>query len=322
MLTDWLEFADRNHLSREAAFYHVTRPTPTSGASASSVPVNRFLGVYRGTGTTGLTDVTSAARNADSSVAFGKRGESLDVGYTEKFREINVSLRSAAANGWSGRWEYVTAVDAKGRPTAWAPLKLIADGTGGLHRSGQITFDPPADWVAAGVNGSARLFYVRFRTTAGGTAPVALTLLGRDYTNSKGSNSGTIPAFDHTADANHDGYLSDAEYARRKPGHDARFAYESRLFYPNYGPNRFATNVTNPAFRAWAADYHARLAAAQPKADGFFVDNSVGKLAVDPNGLAESIANYAADYGTLLGSVDKRLSLTGRWLIANTSGGS
>src|SRR5207248_8650677 len=73
---------------------------------------------------------------------------------------------------------------------------------------------------------------------------------------------------------------------------------------------------------AWAADYHARLAAAQPKADGFFVDNSVGKLAVDPNGLAESIANYAADYGTLLGSVDKRLSLTGRWLIANTSGGS
>jgi hypothetical protein len=322
MLTDWLEYADRSRLSREAAFYHVTRATPTSGASASSVPVNRFWGVYRGSGTTGLTDLTSAARNADTSVAFGALGQSLSVGYTEKFREINVALRAAAANGWADQLEYVTAVDSQGRPTAWAPLRLIADGTGGLHRSGQVTFDPPANWVAASINGSARLFYVRFRTTHAGTAPVALSILGRDYTNSKGGNSGTIPAFDSNADTNRDGYLSDAEYARRRPGMDARFAYESRLFYPNYGPNRFATNVSNPSFRAWAADYHARLAAAQPKADGFFVDNSVGKLAVDPGVIAEPLGNYATDYGSLLGSINAQLAGTGKWLIANTSGAS
>jgi hypothetical protein len=322
MLTDWLEYADRNHLSREAAFYHVTRPTPTAGASASSVPVNRFWGVYRGSGTTGLTDLTSAARNADTSVAFGALGQSLSVGYTEKFREINVALRAAAANNWASHLEYVTAVDSLGRPTAWAPLRLIADGTAGLHRSGQLTFDPPANWVAASINGSARLFYVRFRTTHAGTAPVALSILGRDYTNSRGANSGIIPAFDHAADANRDGYLSDAEYARRRPGFDARFAYESRLFYPNYGPNRFATNVSNPSFRAWAADYHARLAASQPKAAGFFVDNSVGKIAANPAFIAEPLGNYAADYGSLLGAINARLAPMHRWLIANTSGAS
>ena len=320
MLTDWLEYSDRNRLDREAAFYHVNRATATSGASASSVPVNRFWGVYRGAGTTGLTNLTSAARNADTSLAFGGTGESLSVGYTEKFREINLTLRAGAANGWASRLEYVTAVDSLGRPTAWATLSTASNGTAGLTKSGQITFDPPSNWVAASLNGSARLFYVRFRTTSAGTAPVALSILGRDYTNSKGGNAGTIPAFDNAADANRDGYLSDAEYAKRRPGFDARFVYESRLFYPNYGPNRFATNVSNPAFRAWAADYHTRLAAAQPQADGFFVDNSVGKLTVDPGTIAEPLANYSADYGSLLGTINKKLAVSGRWLIANTSG--
>jgi hypothetical protein len=320
MYTDWLEYADRNHLSRESAFYHATKPLAYSGASASSVPVNRFWGVYRGSGSS-WADLTSAARNADSPMKFGAAGESIAVGYPEKYREINVSLRSVAASGWAETLEYVTAVDSQGRPTAWAPLKVIADGTGGLHRSGTITFDPPANWVPASVNGSARLFYVRFRTTSGGTAPDAMTLLGRDYTNSAGRNAGTIPAFDSAADANGDGYLSDAEYAKRRAGYDARFVYESRVFYPNYGANRFATNVSNPAFQAWAADYHLRLAQATPLARGFFVDNSVGKIALDPSTLAEKIDGYAADYGALLGAINKRLAPTGRWLIANTAGG-
>ena len=320
MFTDWLAYADANRLDRAAAFYHVSKAMPYSGASASSVPVNRFWGVYRGSAS-GWTDLTSAARSAGTSLAFGNVGEVLAVGYPEKFREINVALRSAAAGAWGEQLEYVSAVDSQGRPTAWASLKLLGDGTGGLRRSGQITFDPPANWVAASVNGSARLYYVRFRTTSGGTAPVALTLLGRDYTNSRGGNSGTIPAFDSAADANRDGYLSDAEYARRKPGKDARFAYEGRLFYPQYGPNRFATNVANAAFRAWAADYSVRLARSEPQAAGFFVDNSPGKLAVDPASILEPLGSYSTDYASLLGAINKRLAPLGRWLIANTSGG-
>ena len=314
LLTDWLQYADRNHVTREAAFYHVSRAMGFSGMSASAVAVNRFWGVYRG-----RTDLTSAAKNADTSFAFGNVGEALSVGYTEKFREINVSLRAAAGGNWNSQLEYVTAIDSQGRPTAWATLHMNADGTGGLRHSGQILFDPPANWVAASVNGSARLFYVRFRTTTGGTAPVALSLLGRDYTNSRGGNSGTTPAFDSAADMDGSGYLSDAEYARRKPGFDARFAYESRVFYPNYGPNRFATNVSNPAFRAWAVDYHQRLLQATPLASGVFVDNSIGKIAIDPTFVREGLATYSADYGSLLGTVNTRLG--SKWLIANTAGG-
>jgi hypothetical protein len=318
--TDWLQYADAHHVSREGAFYHATRPQAFSGASASSVPVNRFWGVYRG-GSSAWTNLTSAARNADTPMKFGAAGDSVAVGYPEQFREINVSLRTAAENGWAEQLEYVTAVDSQDRPTAWAPLKLISDGTNGLYKSGTITFDPPANWVPASVDGSARLYFVRFRTTHGGTIPDALTLLGRDYTNSGGRNGGTIPAFDSAADTNHDGYLNDAEYAKRRPGYDARFVYESRVFYPNYGAYRFATNVSNPDFRAWAADYHVRLAAATPLARGFFVDNSVGKIALDPSSVAENLAGYSADYGSLLGAINKRLAPTGRWLIANTAGG-
>ena len=33
-------------------------------------------------------------------------------------------------------------------------------------------------------------------------------ILGRDYTNARGTTSGVIPAFDSNADLNHDGYLN------------------------------------------------------------------------------------------------------------------
>ena len=131
-----------------------------------------------------------------------------------------------------------------------------------------------------------------------------------------------IPAFDASADKSGDGYLSDAEYAKRKKGMDARFRYESRLTYPQYGPMRFASNVSDAGFRAWATDYHSRFLKSQPLADGFFVDNSAGRLAVDPNGLAESLATYSADYGSLLGGINRTLLKSGKWLIANTSGGN
>jgi hypothetical protein len=316
LLTDWNAYADRHGLDREGAFYHVTRATPYNGMSASAIPVNQFWGVHRGTAS-GWEDLTRNARNGTNSFAFGNAGESVAFGFLEKFREINVDLRSAAGGAWAARLEYVAAVDAEGRPTVWKPLATLSDTTLGLRRDGRITFDPPRDWVAASVGGSARLFYVRFLTTAGGTAPVAQTVLGRDYT-----AGGKIPAFDYAADRDRDGYLSDAEWAARRPGFDARFVYETRLFYPNYGPLRFATNVSDPGFRAWAADYHVRFAATQPLIRGFFVDNSIGRLAVDPTGLKESLTGYSADYGSLLGTINKRLAVDGRWLIANTVGGN
>ena len=119
---------------------------------------------------------------------------------------------------------------------------------------------------------------------------MANTVLGRDYVNARGGTSGTVPAFDANADRNHDGYLSDTEYAYRRGGSDARFEYESRLFYPAYGQMRFATNPADGGFRNWAVDYARRFLAANPGADGLFLDNSYGRLQVDARILREPMS--------------------------------
>jgi len=325
LLTDWLKYADDHGISREAAFYHVTAPTRFNGASASAQPVNWFWNAELGpvAGTSGFKKLTSEARDAKASdVAFGAARQALYLGYTDKFREINVTLSRASQAGWSSVVEYATAVDAQGNPTGWKTLTLLTDSTNGLAYSGQLTFDPPADWVSAIVPGSlAELFYVRIRTTAGtaAQAPIAAYILGRDYVNARGSTSGVIPAFDAAADANGDGYLNNAEFATRTGGKDARFAYESRLFYPYYGQMRFITNPTSDAIKEWAADYHLRTLATYPKADGFFLDNSSGKNPIPNELLLESTATYTADYGAMLATINR--SIAPRWIIANTSNG-
>lgn len=321
LLTDWLAYADRNGISREDAFYHVSKATAYTGGSPSSILVNQFWGVHRSDASV-WSDLTNVARSTSSTVDLGGTGSALAIGYTEKFREINATLKAASAGGWAAKWEYVTAVDANGKPTAWAPLTLLRDGTANMRSTGAITFDPPKNWVAASINGSARLFYVRAVTTsAGGTPPVLAKLTGRDYTNSRGAQKGTIPAFDAAADKDGDGYLNDTEYASRKAGHDARFLYESRVFYPNYGANRFATNVSNTQFRNWTIDYHLRFLKSQPLAAGLFVDNSVGRLVIDPGGVKETMTNYTTDHGSLLGLLNRHASAQGKWIIANTAGG-
>ena len=318
LITDWSDYADAHHLDRESAYYHVTAATKYDGFSASAVPVDRFWGVYKTDAAGAVTDnLTRDAGHTGNSVTFADKGGAVAFGFVEKFREINFDLAAGAGGGWAATLEYATAVDGQGRPTRWGTLRTLSDSTGGFRRDGKITFDPPPDWVAAKLGDGARLFYMRVRTTAAGTAPRANTVLGADY-----SAGSVTPAFDSAADRDRDGYLNDAEYARRAPGMTARFEYQSRLTYPSYGPMRYATNVSDPGFRAWAADYHARFLAATPKADGFFVDNSVGKLAVDPDRLKEGLDGYAADYGSLLGAINKRLAATGKWLIANTAGGN
>ncbi|MBP3957872.1 hypothetical protein J8F10_21675 [Gemmata sp. G18] len=324
LLTDWLQYADRTGASRELAFYHVTKATAFQGASPSSQPVTWFWGVYQLTGTGAPTDVTSAARGGRSSnVQFGAAGTSTAVGFVEKFREMNITLARGAAAGWDGTWEYATAVDANGNPTAWKTLTLKQDGTGGLKTSGQITFDPPSDWVAAAMTpGGARLFSVRFRVTSGTAAGGAelSTIFGRDYVNANGGQSGTVPAFDYSADANHDGYLSDTEYANRQAGMDARFVYESRLFYPYYGQMRYVTNPSSAAVRHWAADYHQRLLTTYPTADGIFMDNATGKLPFPGVSVLEPTGTFSEDSGALMNAVSRAIGP--KWVLANTAGGA
>ncbi len=323
LLTDWLQYADKVGVSRELAFYHVTRATPWQGASPSSQPVKWFWGVYQSANGGAPTDVTSAARGGRNFyVQLGAAGTSTAIGYVEKFREMNFTLTRVATTGWSGAWEYATAVDASGNPTAWKPLALITDGTRGFTTSGKITFDPPKDWVpAAMAPGGTRYYSVRVRVTAGTAAqgPELYTVFGRDYANSSGQHTGTIPAFDYAADRDGDSYLNDAEYATRQAGFDARFVYESRLFYPYYGQMRFVTNPSASAVRHWAADYHQRLMNATPLADGIFMDNATGKLPF-VGGVLEPTGTFASDSGALMDSVSR--AIAPRWVLANTAGGS
>ena len=318
LLTDWLDYADRRGFDREGAFYHVNAATPFKGDSGSSRPVHWFWSIRRGSDASGWADYTQVSKNNTPQVPFAPVGQSVAIGYPEKFREINVSLAHAGASNWAARLEYAAARDAQGQPTGWKPLHTLSDTTAGIRRSGTLTFDPPSDWRTASVDGSEPLFYVRFRTTGLGLPPVAAAIRGRDYVRAGGGSSGTVPAFDANADRNHDGYLSDTEFKYRHPGDDARFAYESRLFYPAYGQMRFATNPANGAFRNWAVDHARRFLAQHPNADGLFVDNSYSKIQADPRVLRESLDKYADDYASLLASIDSGIGK--KWVLANTAG--
>ncbi|HET6573109.1 MAG TPA: Ig-like domain-containing protein [Fimbriiglobus sp.] len=325
LLTNWLNYADRVGANRELAFYHVGKATAFTGGSPSSQPVSYLWGVYRGPATsyTGLTDLTSAARGGRTfGVAFGGTGDAISIGYPDRFRELNYTLNRGAAAGWRGVYEYVAAVDADGFPTAWKPLALTADGTNSLTQSGQVTFDPPKDWVAATVGGtSARLFYVRVRAEAGTatTAPDVKLIFGRDYVGAAGRTQGTIPAFDYAADADGDGYLSDAEYAGRASGKDARFVYESRLFYPYYGQMRFVTNPSSSAVRHWAAAYHVNLLGQYPLADGLFLDNSNGRVPFAGTPVIEPTAAYGRETANMVAAV--WAAVAPKVVFSNTSGG-
>jgi hypothetical protein len=315
MFTDWLNFADRKGLSREAAFYHAATPKTFRGDSPSSQPVAWFWSVLRG-----ANRLTDATRDAHSKTGRTPLGESVSIGQHDPFREINFSLTSGALGGWSAAIEYVRRVDAAGKPTEWSPLKTIMDTTSGLTQSGQLTFDPPADWKPAALGGATRLYYVRLRPlTGGGGAPVAQNILGRDYVAAGGKTSGVIPVFDAAADKNKDGYLNDAEYETRAPGKDARFLYESRIFSEGYGQMRFATNPANPAFRQWAVDYHQRLLTKNPLAGGFFMDNSEGKPQVKKGEVLENPDSFAKAYGALLKELHE--AIAPRWILGNTGGG-
>jgi hypothetical protein len=148
---------------------------------------------------------------------------------------------------------------------------------------------------------------------------VVRSVFGRDYVGAFGTRKGVIPAFDAAADKDRDGYLSDAEYASRRAGFDARFEYEGRLFYPKYGQMRFVTNPSPAAFKRWAVDYHARLLPTQPLSDGLFVDNANGRLPFAGVPVIEATAGYTEDSAAVTAAVWK--AVAPKVLFSNTAGG-
>jgi hypothetical protein len=332
LLTDWLQYADANGANREAAFFHAIQAKPFRGDSPSSRSVTWFWGVYRDGRT--LTDLTAAAHSNSGNIRLGSLGESLYVGPIDSFREINLQLTSGAKDGWISALEYSSAVSGDGKTVTWRRLKTLEDSTSSLARSGQIVFDAPSDWKPISIGTSPRLYFVRIRTTAGGSPPVARTILGHDYVQANGKTTGVTPAFDGKADLNHDGYLDNDEYGRRAAGKDARFIHESRMLTESYGQMRFCVNVSDPHFRKWAVDFCSREVGRYPLAAGLFMDNSDGKTplqpkeviepipphpALSPRGRGEGEGAYASDYGAML--LDISRAIGPRWILANTAGG-
>ncbi len=211
-------------------------------------------------------------------------------------------------------------MDAEGKPTRWSALETKADTTKGLTRSGQFVFDPPSDWKPAALGGYLPLYYVRFRTTTGGTPPAARKALGRDYVSAGGETKGVVPVFDLSADANGDGYLNDAEYARRAPGKDARFLYESRMPCESYGQMRWAANPSAPEFRAWAVDYHLRMLRKQPRASGGVVHGQFRGQGSRERGPGARI-RVRLRSGLRHPVSRTRPGAGARWILANTAGG-
>jgi hypothetical protein len=296
LLTSWDAWADAHGVSREDAFLHVTQATPFSGTSPSSEPVDWFWAVYQGGTTPNYLDYTTQAHiTGDASFSLGQAGTSTYIAFPEVFGQLNFNLSSGASAGWAGTLEYPTAVDSAGNPTAWATLPTTSNSTIGLTRSGTINFTPPSNWKPISINGSAPMYYVRIRSVSNGHAPVINTILGNDYVHAGGGTSGTIPALS-----------------------SAQFAYQSRLFYASYGQMRFATNPSNPYFREWAIQYTESYLAANPTLAGLFVDNSGDNVPAAQGHVAESVATYAADYGSMLGAIGKAISPD--WLLANSSG--
>ena len=191
LILDYCDYCDRNSLDPETGFYHTTGVTQAVAGNGTSAWIPRnFInilvgpegGSYTQTGTTGTFPGATTANN------------SIYLGYFDRWREINLVLSTFSAGGYAGVWEYPNARSLSGlvySPTSWAALTLANDGTSGLTASGQITFDPPSDWVrcsppgAGGMNTNmaapGNLYYVRFRCTHTGTTPVASSILARDY---------------------------------------------------------------------------------------------------------------------------------------------
>lgn len=341
LLTGWLNYAAQNGIDPEQAFYHVSVATPFSYADGnqSVQPVDWFSAVYASRNGNWY-DYTRPANGVQSKngVSFGSGtsvvGDTINVGYTNEFREIDVNL-SQARRGGSYVLEYPSTVDSNGNPTTWSTLTTLSDTTNGLTKSGTITFDPPSNWAPVVVDGTAnnssRYYYVRFRTTSAfGTIPIASTILGTNYTqavDNGSTTSGIIPAFDYAADINHDGYLNAQEYAHRAPGLNAYFAYQGRLF--DYGQMRFFTNPSSPGFRDWALQYYPSYLNTQKYAAGYFVDNSEDNPPGEDNNfqLAAGIRNfnlleptdvYTEDYASLLDSIGR--AIAPYWILANAGG--
>jgi hypothetical protein len=187
-------------------------------------------------------DMLASGAYISSAFTLPQSGGELYLGSYTPEDMARFTLISGASGGYSGLWEYCNAVDSNGAPVSWAALNVLQDTTNGLSQSGYVRWHPPADWKRCALRNTLRAFYVRFRVTTSGTAPVVAAydtntgtggILRRAYiteiTLSDGNYAWSWPGWDDANDTNGDGYVDDSEYANRvNPNCSARMKWQGR----------------------------------------------------------------------------------------------
>ena len=231
------------------------------GPTTDITTENRFLQVTAASG----ADLTAAASKGDTTFSvLSKPGDSLLVATDERFDIVNVEVTKASFK-WAGRWEYQSLL-------GWQPL-AVQDGTGGLQRSGSVSFIPPRDWVP---DSATNLYQVRLCCTRSRSGPTLRSVRSRDYIYLT-ANGYFFPGWQPLADTDGDGYLSPGE---RTGAASAHFAHEARV--PAFWVGRYVMNVADPQLQQWT-EVLAGIAANRitPGYDGIFVDNGWYAMPLD-----------------------------------------
>ncbi len=224
-----------------------------------------------------------------------ENGGGLYVYHTEKYDQLHFEF-STTARGGSFVIEYPSAIDHLGRVTAWSSLDIITDRTRGFTRDGYTLWSVPNDWKRATTHdgsgstyGGGQYFGSAFVRDGGRAYVIRVRWVGdkkskRPFVNNiqlkdsfpvmneiqEPTNTADgseilqwrkIRGFDHSADANSDGVLSNSEYKRRSnKSATARFKWESRVIpfgrMWNQNSSWALTNLANPDFAQAMKSYY------------------------------------------------------------------
>lgn len=237
--TDYLELLNKARQGFENTFLHYSEPKyePFSlPSNNTSFKEDRFFRVLQCKAEV-YTDITAQAYG--DTVAVGETlpvdydisvcentGDSLYIGETSRFGQMNFNIVIPPGAGWSAIWEF-SSVDSQGR-SVWKRLPITFNDTAGMSQSGRIEFIPPASWKVHDIEVHQNilpLYWLRLRCQSGqSNGPILRSeasvigqyswvgvsaIHGERYPVI--DNKKVIPAWHAELDLNHDDYLSDAE---------------------------------------------------------------------------------------------------------------
>jgi uncharacterized repeat protein (TIGR01451 family) len=282
-------------------------PRTVNGVSGLVFPQDarlfEFCRVLIRTSANSWNDLLASGQYIPSGFTLPAAGGELYLGSYTPEDMVRLTLTSDVSGGYSGVWEYCNAVDADGNPISWAALNILEDTTNGLTQSGYVRWSVPQDWKRCIIRNQLGAFYVRFRATASGTAPVVSAynastgtggILRRAYvteiTLSDGNYAWRWPGWDDANDTNGDGYVDDTEYANRtNPNASARMKWQAQAVHgvwdtyskglslrPLMGPGTLQGLITVPyrEFLKWIVPQNVMMASPNGNTvDGVFLDN-------------------------------------------------